>query len=119
MSVTIKGPNIAALFQQANDKIIVNTEDALDIVANLTQSDARDNCPVSQETEAHEKGDATHMRDDIKIYTAKLRRQIGTNKTYGIFVHNGTRKMRARPFLLNAFEANRQSLVQELQNMKI
>ena len=119
MPVTIKGPDLASLFQQANDKIIINTEDELDIVANLTQDTARDNCPVSQETEAHEKGEKIHMRDDIKIYVDKLLRQIGTNKDYGIYVHNGTYKMPARPFLVNAFEANRQSLVQNLQNMKI
>lgn len=119
MPITIKGPNLADLFKQANERIIINTEDALDIVANLTQSDAMDNCPVSQETEAHEKGDKTHMRDDIKVYKRRLLRQIGTNKDYGIFVHNGTRKMKARPFLVNAFEANRQSLVQELQSMRI
>lgn len=119
MPVTIKGPDLVSLFQQANQRIEINTEDELDIVANLTQSDAIDQCPVSQDTEAHEKGDATHMRDDIKIYTAKLRRQIGTNKNYGVYVHNGTYKMPARPFLVNPFEANRQSLVQNLQNMKI
>jgi HK97 gp10 family phage protein len=109
MPVTIKGPNLKDLFQQANDKIIINTEDALDIVANLTQSDAKDNCPV----------DTGALQADITIYSAKLDRQIGNNLPYGIFVHNGTYKMRARPYLLNAFEANRQSLVQELQNMSI
>jgi len=109
MSVTIKGPNIAALFQQANDRIAINTEDALDIVSNLTQSDAKDECPVL----------TGKLQKSIKIYKRKLIRQIGTNVPYGVFVHNGTRKMHDRPFLLNAFEANRQSLVQELQNMKI
>ena len=109
MSITIKGPNLKDLIQQANDRIIINTEDALDIVANLTQSDAKDNCPV----------DTGALQADIEIYSAKLDRQIGNNLPYGIYVHNGTYKMPARPYLLNAFEANRQSLIQELQNMKI
>lgn len=109
MSVTIKGPNLADVFKQANERIIINTEDALDIVANLTQSDAKDNCPV----------DTGKLQKSIKIYRRKLRRQIGTNVDYGVFVHNGTYKMAGRPFLLNAFEANRQSFVQELKDMKI
>jgi len=109
MSVTIKGPNLVDVFKQANERIIINTEDALDIVANLTQSDAKYNCPV----------DTGALQADIEIYSAKLDRQIGNNLPYSIFVHNGTYKMAARPYLLNAFEANRQSLVQELQNMKI
>lgn len=109
MSVTIKGPDLASLIKQANDRIIINTEDALDIVANLTQSDAKDDCPV----------DTGKLQKSIKIYKRRLLRQIGTNVPYGIYVHNGTYKMPARPYLLNAFEANRQSLIQELQNMKI
>ena len=109
MAVTIKGPNLTDLIKQTNDKIIANTEDALDIVANPTQSDAKDNCPV----------DTGALQADIEIYSAKLRRQIGNNRDYALPVHNGTYKMAGRPYLLNAFEANRQSLVPELQNMKI
>lgn len=119
MSVTIKGPNLVDLIQKVNKKIEINTEDGLDIVANKTQDSAKDACPVSEDTEAHKNGDQTHMRDDIKVYKRRLLRQIGTNKTYAIFVHNGTYKMKGRPFLLNPFEANRQSLVQELRNMKL
>ena len=109
MSVTIKGPNLVDLIKQANRKIEIGTEDALDIVANLTQSDAKDNCPVR-------KG---KLQKSIKIYKRRFVRQIGTNVPYAQFVHNGTYKMKSRPFLVNAFEANKQSLVKELRDMSL
>lgn len=37
-----------------------------------------------------------------------LRGEIGTNTQYDIFVHGGTRFMKARPYLFNAVQSNEQ-----------
>lgn len=122
MPVIITGPDILSLILQTNEAIIAQSELALDKVADATKSDAMTNCPVStgkEEEEEADEGNTTHMRDDILVYKAKLERQIGTNKDYGIYVNNGTYKMKARPFLTNAFETNKDSLIPLLQAMSI
>jgi HK97 gp10 family phage protein len=122
MGVTIIGPDIAALIAQTNAKILDQSEGALDTVAEATKSDAMANCPVSsgkEEEEEEKEGNNVHMRDDILVYKATLERQIGTNKHYGIYVNNGTYKMKARPFLTNAFETNKDDLVPLLQSISI
>ena len=40
---------------------------------------------------------------------------VGTNVEYGIYVHEGTRKMRANRFLRNAFEKNMDQLESKLK----
>jgi len=119
IKVTIKGPDLASLIKQKNALIEKNTERELDRVSQFTQTDAMRFCPVSPDTIAHQKGTKIHMRDDIKIYAAKLLRQIGTNKFYGKFVELGTRLMRARPFLGKAFNKNYKSLISYLRSQKV
>jgi len=110
MPVTITGPDIAALIAQANATIIEQSEVALDTVAEATQVDAKDNCPV----------DTGALQADIQVYPSTLERDIGNlNIYYAIYVHNGTWKMKARPYLFNAFEANKDKLVPLLQSMSI
>lgn len=117
--VVIRGPDLVGAVKLANARIEVNTERSLDRVAKSTQTTAKIYCPVSRDTQAHIKGTKTHMRDDIKVYGSGLMRQIGTNKHYGIFVHDGTTRMRARPFLKRAFDENHQGLLDDLKAMKV
>ena len=49
----------------------------------------------------------THMIDDIHANAKRTSEdsytvEVGTNKDYAVFVHNGTRKLKARPFLRDA-----------------
>ncbi|HEX9502880.1 MAG TPA: HK97-gp10 family putative phage morphogenesis protein [Patescibacteria group bacterium] len=102
MIAKITGPDLAALAVAANAEIIRASEDDLDEIADLIQSDAKNNCPVATGA----------LQDDIKVYASPGKRQIGNmNVPYSIFVHNGTWKMKARPYLFNASEANKNKWV--------
>lgn len=95
---------------QINAEIEEQCEEELDRVADQVQSDGKDNCPVATGA----------LQDDIKVYASKLKRQIGNlNVYYSIFVHNGTYKMKARPYLLNAAEANNPTFIQNMRNIKL
>lgn len=115
VSVKITGPDLAALAVVANAKIVDASEDALDYIADLIQSDAKDNCPVAQNPK---KGEIPGtLRDDIKVYASDGKRQVGNmNVSYAIYVHNGTYKMKARPYLINASEKNRQAWVARIRS---
>jgi len=107
MSVKITGPDLAALAVAANAAIVRASEDDLDEIADLIQSDAKDNCPVKTGA----------LQDDVKVYASEGKRQIGNMEVYyAIYVHNGTWKMKARPYLFNASEANKQKWVSIIQS---
>lgn len=64
------------------------------------QSRAKRNCPV----------DTGRLRSSIQTTAPFFENgmptvSVGTNVNYAIFVHNGTRYMRGRPFLTDALEA--------------
>ena len=102
MIAKITGPDLAALAVAVNAEIVRASEDDLDEIADLIQSDAKDNCPVATGA----------LRDDIKVYASHGKRQIGNmDVAYAIYVHNGTWKMRGRPYLFNASEANKSKWV--------
>jgi len=109
ITVKIKGPDIASAIQKSIDKIIAHSEIALDSVAEATKNDARAECPV----------DTGLLRSDIEVYKVPLLRQIGNNVFYGVYVHNGTYKMKARPYLFNSFEKNRQGFIRDIRSMKV
>jgi hypothetical protein len=117
ISVRITGPDIAALALAATEKIMQDAEDSLDDIADKTQSDAKDDCPVAQNPK---KGEIPGtLRDSIKVFARKFLRQIGTDVPYGPYVHNGTWKMKARPFLFNAVEKNKQAWVAAIMSRRI
>ena len=98
ITVRIVGPDLAMLATMVNAKIVKAAEEDLDTIAALIQADAKDNCPV----------DTGALRDDIQVVADGGKRDIGNmNIPYAIYVHNGTWKMKARPYLFNASEANK------------
>lgn len=102
ITVRIVGPDLALLATMVNAKIVKAAEEDLDTIASLIQQDAKDNCPVATGA----------LRDDIQVYADGGKRDIGNmNIPYSIFVHNGTWKMRARPYLFNASEMNKNKWV--------
>jgi HK97 gp10 family phage protein len=47
---------------------------------------------------------------------SSLKAEIGTNTTYDSFVHEGTRFMKARPYLRSAVESEDQTIQKEFKN---
>jgi len=115
ISVKIIGPDLAMLATMVNAKVVAAAEEDLDRIASLIQSDAQDGCPVAQDPK---KGEVPGtLRDDIKVYSDGGKRQIGNmNVEYAIYVHNGTWKMKARPYLFNASEANKSKWISIIQS---
>jgi len=98
ITARIVGPDLAMLATMVSAEVVKAAEEDLDTIANLIQQDAQDNCPV----------DTGALRDDIQVYSDGGKRDIGNmNIPYAIYVHNGTWKMAARPYLTNASEANK------------
>jgi len=97
------------------------TEQALDNVAGVTQEDAQTNCPVGTPESTGKPGYVGGtLQASIQVFDGgQFLRQVGTDVYYGPFVHNGTYKMAARPFLTNAFEADQGQLVAECQSIKV
>lgn len=56
------------------------------------QADSMRNTPV----------DTGRLRASTSSRFSNLRGEVGTNTKYDVFVHNGTRFMKARPYLANA-----------------
>jgi hypothetical protein len=50
-----------------------------------------------------------------RVESAGERGIVGTNVKYGIFVHEGTRFMRGRPFLQQGLDASRATIDSELE----
>lgn len=106
---SVRGPDLTAVILAANTHIETNAETALDTVAAATEGDGKAGCPVRTGA----------LRDDIKTYKARLLRQIGNNLYYSIFVHNGTYKMRGRPYLLNSFNKNASGFTADIQALGV
>jgi HK97 gp10 family phage protein len=85
--------------------------------AGLTcQAVAKKNCPVGTPESTGIKGyHGGRLRQSIQVdNSVYLVSTVGTNVYYGIYVHEGTYKMRARPFLRKGFEAGAQQLREDL-----
>ncbi len=115
ISVKIIGPDLAMLATMVNAKVVAAAEEDLDRIATLVQADAKANCPVAQDPK---KGEIPGtLRDDIQVYSSNGNRQIGNmNVYYSLYVHNGTWKMKARPYLFNANEANKSKWISIIQS---
>lgn len=61
--------------------------------------------------------DTGRLRADIatKLYQKELKGVVYNTVEYAIYVHEGTRKMRARPYILNAIRGEEPKIVRELQ----
>lgn len=54
--------------------------------------------------------DTGRLRASTYERFSNLKGEIGTNTEYDVFVHSGTRFMRARPYLLNAVNSSDQAV---------
>ena len=73
----------------SNEKI----EKMLDLLALEVEREAKIRCPVR----------TGRLRNSITTAKKQKERYVGTSVSYAPYVHNGTYKMAARPFLLQAF----------------
>lgn len=71
------------------DDIERAVQEELEDTANDIEDDAKRNCPV----------DTGYLRSSIKTDIDKLDVEVGTDCEYAPYVHDGTYKMSARPFL--------------------
>jgi HK97 gp10 family phage protein len=54
--------------------------------------------------------DTGRLRASHQTIFSNLRGEVGPNTNYALYVHEGTIKMKARPFLLQAVESNEQQV---------
>ena len=78
------------------DKIENAVQQELEDTANLIEKDAKRSCPV----------DTGYLRSSINTDIEKLDVEVGTDCEYAPYVHDGTYRMPARPFLDSAAETN-------------
>lgn len=71
------------------DDIERAVQEELEDTANNIEDDAKRNCPV----------DTGYLRNSIKTDVDKLDVEVGTDCEYAPYVHDGTYRMPARPFL--------------------
>lgn len=87
-------------FDRAKKWIELCSWEALKGIGEFLVKEAKNRCPV----------DTGYLRSKTKYYLSKMFGQnyltIGNNCEYCIYVHEGTRRMRARPFLRYAMQSN-------------
>ncbi len=78
----------------------------------VCQGVAKKNCPVGTPESTHKKGyHGGRLRQSIMVDNSKqLESTVGTNVNYAIYVHEGTYKMKGRPFLRQGFQAGQKQL---------
>lgn len=62
--------------------------------------------------------DTGRLRASIHTVNSRLRAEIGTNVSYAIYVHEGTRFMQPRPFMSEGVQASRNQ-IEEILNAEI
>lgn len=107
--------NMAQLTQNLVQKVDARTQEA----GINVQAQAKIACPVGTPESTHKKGyHGGTLRQSIQYTNLGLAHSgVGSDVHYAGFVDGGTYKMRARPFLTNAFIAERQAWMADLQNM--
>lgn len=80
----------------AFDLIKVRLSTALDDIGSLVETDAKMRCPVKT---GHLRSSISHHKEGADTVV------IGTNVEYAPYVHYGTYKMAARPFLQDALDS--------------
>lgn len=91
-------------FELDMDAIESAIEEALEESANAIEKGAKNNTPV----------DTGRLRNSIEAETNGMEANIGTDVYYAGYVHDGTYRMAARPFLFSAADAEIGNLVSNI-----
>lgn len=95
VSITIKNlPQIRAAFNKSPTLMTRNLNTAIKKSVLSIQAQSMRNTPVL----------TGRLRGSHRSLFSNLRGQVGTHTNYDIYVHEGTKYMRARPFLRDAVE---------------
>lgn len=106
VSVKIKNINkIRAAFLIAPSNMKKNLAKAIAVSSYKVGRDSKINTPV----------DTGRLRASTTIRVTPISGTISTNTNYDIFVHEGTRRMTARPYLRNALESNENFIDQQFK----
>lgn len=102
INVTIKNlPEIRRAFSQSPKLTVKYVNRAIEKSLLSIERDSKINTPVR----------TGYLRASHRTLFGNLRGELEPKAAYAIYVHEGTRYMRARPFLLNAVNSN-ESLVE-------
>lgn len=93
-------PQIKAAFAKSPIKMTLELNEAIKKSIFSIGRDSRINTPVL----------TGRLRASHYEAWSNLRGEVGPNTNYAIFVHEGTRFMRPRPFLLEAVKTNQQKV---------
>lgn len=91
-------PQIKRAFNRAPYLMAKELNEAIHKSVFAIGRDSRQNTPV----------DTGRLRASHREAFSSLRGEIGTHVEYDIFVHQGTRYMKARPYLLQAVKSNQE-----------
>lgn len=102
VNITIKNlPQIKRAFGMAPSLMRRNMRTAIDQSLKIIEFASRNRTPV----------DTGRLRSSHRSrLTSDFSGEVGTHVNYDIFVHEGTRYMKARPFLMNAVQANQHNV---------
>lgn len=84
---------------------------ALDTIGGHLEGEAKDELENSPR-----RIDTGNLRNSITHKVSEDEVIIGTNSSYGIYVHEGTRRMAPNRFLRNAIERNEDQIVKYIEN---
>jgi HK97 gp10 family phage protein len=113
VSVSVEGQDkVFADLDADLQKWVTKANQAIRAASFTCQAVAKKNCPVGTPESTGIKGyHGGRLRQSIQVDNSEyLTFTCGTNVYYAIFVHEGTVKMLARPFLRKGFEAGAQQL---------
>ncbi len=119
ISVRVNVGNFGATMQQwlsgLEQKVDARTQEA----GINVEAGAKIACPVGTPESTHKKRyHGGRLRQSIRyVNRGRGHSAIGSSVYYAGFVNDGTRKMRARPFLTNAFIKERAAWMSDLQDM--
>lgn len=99
-------PEIQAAFARSPRIMTKNLGNAIKRVALLISSQSKRNTPVAT---------GRLRASTYERFYSTLRAEIGTNTSYDLFVHEGTRYMRARPYLRLAVEGEQSNVDREFK----
>jgi HK97 gp10 family phage protein len=92
LTITIDSSQFAAFLKESPEKIGRAMQDIIRKASLLVEREGKINAPV----------DTGRLRASISTDIFPLSAEVHTNVNYAIYVHEGTRHMRARPFMYDA-----------------
>ena len=117
-SVSLSGlNNVLGNLDASVKKMTDRANKAVHYAGFTCQKVAKKNCPVGTPESTGIKGyHGGRLRQSIIVDNSEyLKSTVGTNVYYAIYVHEGTVKMRGRPFLRQGFEAGAKQLAEDLK----